>query len=405
MINRNDVAREKMQCAASMLQENQIDMWAVYSRLKTDTALELMFNTDTKNEVLFLLTAGGERIVAALPEDAENYQESGLYTRVVAVEEGGFMKVFREVFDEFGVKSLALNDSTEDTRCDGLSMGLYRKLEHAIGTETMEKVKRSSYSMLEELRAVKTPSEIEILKECSRITTDIYDALFKRIHVGLSEVGVAKIMMEECAKRNVCTAFGNPPEYPLVLNPKGGMSHRGPNDTNICEPGDMLVIDFSIRYNGYTSDIARTLYFLKPDEEHAPQDAVDCANAAIRAVGAVMEKIKPGMKGYEVDAIGRQSIVDSGFPAFPHATGHQVGLEVHDGGTTLGPKTGRYSSHGVLRKNEIYALEPTVLQDRDKRSAIIEDNVLLTDEGCVLISKRQTALIEIPYRTGEENQE
>lgn len=53
-------------------------------------------------------------------------------------------------------------------------------------------------------------------------------------------------------------------------------------------------------------------------------------------------------------------------------------------------------------ENEIYALEPTVLQDRDKRSAIIEDNVLLTEDGCVLISKRQTALIEIPYRTGEE---
>ena len=69
----------------------------------------------------------------------------------------------------------------------------------------------------------------------------------------------------------------------------------------------------------------------------------------------------------------------------------------------MGMKTGRKSSQGVLRKNEIYALEPTVLQDRDKRSAIIEDNVLLTDDGCVLISKRQTAIIEIPYRTGEES--
>ncbi len=86
-----------------------------------------------------------------------------------------------------------------------------------------------------------------------------------------------------------------------------------------------------------------------------PKDAVDCANAAINAVGAVMAKIKPGMRGYEVDAIGRQSIIDSGFPPFPHATGHQVGLEVHDGGTTLGPKK-RYSASGILRKNEIYAL-------------------------------------------------
>lgn len=91
------------------------------------------------------------------------------------------------------------------------------------------------------------------------------------------------------------------------------------------------------------------MYFLKPGEEHAPKDAVDCANAAINAVGAVMAKIKPGMRGYEVDAIGRQSIIDSGFPPFPHATGHQVGLEVHDGGTTLGPKK-RYSASGILRK-------------------------------------------------------
>lgn len=402
MINRNEVAREKMLRAAEMLKENGIDMWVFYARLKTDTALELMFNTDTKNEVMFLLTGSGERIAVAVAQDAAVYEAGGLYTRVITATPDTFMEVFKKLFDEFGVKSLAVNDSTEDTRCDGLTMGLFKKLEKAIGAETMARVKRCSYSMLEELRAVKTPSEIEIMKECSRITTDIYDALFKRIHVGLSEVDVAKIMMEECEKRDVVTAFGNPPEYPLVLNPKGGMSHRGPNEINICEPGDMLVIDFSIRYNGYTSDIARTMYFLKPGEEHAPQDAVDCANAAIRAVGAVMAQIKPGMRGYEVDAIGRQSIIDSGFPPFPHSTGHQVGLEVHDGGTTLGPKKGRSSSQGILRKNEIYALEPTVLQDRDKRSAIIEDNVLLTDDGCVLISKRQTALIEIPYRLGEE---
>lgn len=120
------------------------------------------------------------------------------------------MAEFRKAFDEFQVQSLALNDSMDDTRCDGLTMGLYRKLEKAIGAEVMAKVKRCSYSMLEELRAVKTPSEIEIMKECSRITTDIYDSLFKRIHVGLSEIDVAKIMMEECEKRNVCTALGNP---------------------------------------------------------------------------------------------------------------------------------------------------------------------------------------------------
>lgn len=401
MINRNEVAREKMQRAAEMLRERSIDMWAFYARLKTDTALELMFNTSTLNEVLFLLAKNGDRIAIATAEDAAAYEQTGLYTQVVTVEKDGFMTAFKGFFDEFVVQSLALNDSIDDTRCDGLTLGLFKKLEKAIGAETMAKVKRCSYEMLEELRAVKTPSEIEIMKDCSRITTDIYDALFKRIHVGLSEIDVAEMMMEECAKRGVTTALGNPPEFPLVLNPKGGMSHRGPNHINKCEPGDMLVIDFSVRYNGYTSDIARTLYFLKPGEEHAPQEVQNIANAAISAVGAVMDMIKPGLHGYEVDAVGRQTIIDHGYPPFGHSTGHQVGLEVHDGGTTLGPRTGRKASMGILRKNEIYALEPTVLQDRSKGSAIIEDNVLLTDDGCVLISKRQTSIIEIPYRTCE----
>ena len=56
MINRNEVAREKMSRAAEMLCERNIDMWAFYIRMKTDTAQELMFNTGTLNEVLFLMT-------------------------------------------------------------------------------------------------------------------------------------------------------------------------------------------------------------------------------------------------------------------------------------------------------------------------------------------------------------
>lgn len=401
MIDRNNVAEEKMQRAAEMLREQNIDMWLFYSRLKTDTSLELMFHTDTDKEVLFLLLKSGSRIVIALPEEAWKYEDTGLYTKVIAADTVDYMKEFKRIFDAYDIKSLALNDSPEDTRCDGLTLGLYKKIEACLGTNCLEQVKRSSYEMLEELRAVKTPAEIQIMKECSRITTDIYDALFQRICAGMSEVDIADIMMEECTKRGVKTAFGDPPEYPMVLNPKGGMSHRPPSADIICDPGDMLVMDFSVRYNGYTSDIARTVYFLKRDETHAPKEVQDCADAAIRAVGAVLAYIKPGRKGYEVDAVGRKSILDSGYPNIPHSVGHQVGLEPHDGGAILGPETVKPASHRRLRKNEIYALEPTVLQGRGQPSAIIEDNVLLTEDGCVLISKRQTELIEIPYRCRE----
>ena len=53
-----------------------------------------------------------------------------------------------------------------------------------------------------------------------------------------------------------------------------------------------------------------------------------------------------------------------------------MGLEVHDGGTTLGPNKAKVSCQGVLRKNEIYALEPTVLQPDGLPCAIIEDDVI-----------------------------
>ena len=52
MINRNEVAKEKMARAAELLRQNHVDMWAIYTRLKNDTALELLFNTSTQNEVL-----------------------------------------------------------------------------------------------------------------------------------------------------------------------------------------------------------------------------------------------------------------------------------------------------------------------------------------------------------------
>ena len=56
MINRNEVAREKMARAAEMLAERNIDMWAFYIRMKTDTAQELMFNTSTLTPPMCVLT-------------------------------------------------------------------------------------------------------------------------------------------------------------------------------------------------------------------------------------------------------------------------------------------------------------------------------------------------------------
>lgn len=127
MVDRKNVAVEKMDRAVQMLKENQIDMWMFYSRLNQDPSLELMFNTDTKNEVLFVLTAEGDKMAFAEASDAAVYEAAGIFTSVRTVTPDTVMKEFAAVCDEKKPNRIAVNDSTEDSRCDGLGLGLYKK--------------------------------------------------------------------------------------------------------------------------------------------------------------------------------------------------------------------------------------------------------------------------------------
>jgi Xaa-Pro aminopeptidase len=396
MLDRNEVAREKLVQARLLMAREGVDLWVVYARNGSDPSLELLFNCSAKGELLFLIWREGRTIAVAEEKDSEGLRNSGLYSEVQTAGQGAFIPIFLEEYRAGSPKSIAFNIAETDARCDGLTMGLYQRLKAALGKELVDK-ERSSYPILETLRAVKTPSEIAIMEECCRITCDIYDAVFKRVHAGMSETDVGDVMMEETRKRGCGTGIGDPNEYPLICITRCGLAHRRPSPKNIIQSGDVMVIDFSVRYNGYTSDIARTMYFLKEHEEHAPENVRHVIESAIKAVGAVLEIIRPGLKGYEVDAAGRGSIVSSGYPPFPHSTGHQVGLECHDGGTVLGPHKHKPSMAKTLRVNEVYAIEPTVLQDSSKPSAIVEDNILLTETGYRLISRRQTSAIEIPY--------
>lgn len=399
MIDRNNVAKEKMARAAQLLAEKGIALWVFYERLGHDRAFALMFNAEPQAETLVALTADGQRAAFVSAEDEAAFTASGLYTQVSAVTPESIVPAFQSFLAAAAPEGkIALNISQLDGSCDGLTKGLYEKLGEAIGAEALAARAVSSHDMLEALRAIKTPSEIELMREADRITCDIYDSTWSRLHVGMNEITIGDVMVDEMKKRGVINALGAPYDPPMILLTKGGMFHRGPDEKNVAEPGDVLVIDFSIRYNGYTSDVARTAYFLKPGETEAPAEVQRMVATVIGAVNKAAAALVPGAHGYEVDAAARQHILDNGYPNIPHAVGHQVGLEVHDGGTTLSWNKARPSCCGVIRENEIYALEPTVLQTPDKPSAIIEDDWLVTAEGATPLSRRQLKIIEIPYR-------
>ena len=103
---------------------------------------------------------------------------------------------------------------------------------------------------------------------------------------------------------------------------------HGVASDKVIEKGDFVTLDFGAYYNGYFSDITRTVAVGEPDDE-IEGNLLYCSRSAAY-VG--MHGIKPGMTGKEADALTRDYITEKGYGEyFGHSTGHGIGLEVHEG--------------------------------------------------------------------------
>lgn len=168
----------------------------------------------------------------------------------------------------------------DDNLCDGLTVGRYRWLKKNLGLEICEKFV-SSEKILQKIRSIKTPKEIDTIREAIRITQEIYDVVFSKLKVGMTEYQVGEIFLEEMSRRGVVEAGSKELVMPIVM--KERIAHRAPGNA-VLQKGDFLIMDFGIDFQGYCSDIARTVYFLKDGETKAPkaiQEKFDAAHEAI----------------------------------------------------------------------------------------------------------------------------
>ncbi|MGB9872456.1 MAG: M24 family metallopeptidase, partial [Anaerolineae bacterium] len=100
--------------------------------------------------------------------------------------------------------------------------------------------------------------------------------------------------------------------------------------------------------------------------------------------------LRPGARGWEVDAAARQTLVEAGYAEYLHAFGHHIGRTVHDGATVLGPKWERYgkSIEGVIEAGNVFAIELGVWVPGYGYLGCEED-VLVTPEGAEYLSEPQ----------------
>ena len=181
----------------------------------------------------------------------------------------------------------------------------------------------------------------------------------------------------------------------VIAGPDSPGFHAGPGDFAI-NPGETLAIDFGVKQDLYTSDMQRTWYLLIPGELEAPAPVQRAFSVIDDVIQSAAKALKPTMRGWEVDKIGRDIFAEAGFEEWPYALGHQIGRIEHDGGTLLAPRWERYGTRpdGVIEIDEVYALEIGTLVE-GYGWVSLEENLLVTEAGAEFLAEPQRELMLI----------
>ncbi|TWT09383.1 aminopeptidase P family protein [Planomicrobium sp. CPCC 101079] len=220
--------------------------------------------------------------------------------------------------------------------------------------------------LIEKIRMIKTPDEVEILKQAAKIADAAYEHICGFIRAGRTELEVSN-ELEFFMRQQGATSSSF--DIIVASGLRSALPH-GVATGKVIEQGELVTLDFGALYNGYISDITRTVAVGEPSEQ-----LKEIYQIVLDSQVLGVEKIGPGMTGIEADAIARDYIKSKGYgEAFGHSTGHGIGLEVHEA-PGLSSK-----SETVLEPGMAVTVEPGIYLP-GIGGVRIEDDILITESG------------------------
>ncbi len=234
---------------------------------------------------------------------------------------------------------------------------------------------------LDNLRQVKDAAEINCIKKACEIADRAFAKILDFIKPEVSEVEVAAELEYYMRKfGSERAAF----DTIVASGWRGSLPHGTATDKKICA-GELVTIDFGAIYNGYCSDITRTICVGKASAEQKK-----IYNAVLAAQTYGLEVITAGKRGKEIDAAVRKVLEDASFGKyFVHGLGHGVGLEIHEE-----PRLSKLSKTESLLPNMIVTDEPGVYVE-NFGGVRIEDTVLVTSGAAQPLTRSPKNLIEL----------
>jgi Xaa-Pro aminopeptidase len=226
---------------------------------------------------------------------------------------------------------------------------------------------------VEDLRAVKDDAEIELIEKAASIVDAAIERTAEEIKPGMTEKDAANRI-----NAMIRSLGGEKEAFDLIVasGPRSAMPHGAPCDRRI-QAGEPIVIDIGARFNGYHSDLTRTIWLDKMRQSQV----VEIFEIIEEAQAAAIEAIRPEMPCTEIDAVARDIIAERGYgDFFGHGLGHGVGLDVHES-----PAISRLGK-GNVRPGMVFTVEPGIYVP-DVGGVRIEDMVVVTHDGCRMLTK------------------
>ncbi len=245
---------------------------------------------------------------------------------------------------------------------EDLTFGMYELYKSKVTAELIP-----TAGLVEKLRIIKTPEELEVLKQAAKIADDAFTHICGFIKAGMTELEVANELEFFMRKQGATSSSF---DTIVASGIRGALPHGVATDKKI-ETGELVTLDYGALYNGYISDITRTVAVGEPSEKMR-----EIYEITLAAQKLAVEGIKPGMTGIQADAIARDHIASKGYgEAFGHSTGHGIGLEVHEAPGLS------FRSETVLEPNMTVTAEPGIYLP-GIGGVRIEDDLVITENGC-----------------------
>jgi Xaa-Pro aminopeptidase len=259
-----------------------------------------------------------------------------------------------------------------------ITFAAHQKLKEATGKIDPPPEMVPTQGLVESLRAVKEPEELELLSRAAQLADAALEHLLTLIHPGTTETEAAweleRFMRERGSERV--------PFEPIVASgPNAALPHARPSPRAI-PAGEPVVIDIGAQVGGYASDLSRTLCL-----GNGSQKFTEVYTVVQKAQQAALDGVRPGMTGEEADRLARRIIEEAGHgSAFGHGLGHGLGLGGHEE-PRLGP-----GSPDLLVEGMVFTIEPGIYLP-GWGGVRIEDMVVLERDGPRSLSQAEKIAI------------